>query len=162
MWYKYFIGTSGKMFRTSRKFLRMPAHFFEQDIQAKLKDKRKLSAYLDSLVHRHLEVKKIQLNYIFCNDEYLLQINKEYLSHNTLTDIITFDMSETENDLTGEIYVSAERVVENAAKFGTDYNNELHRVIFHGALHLCGFKDKKPEEEKEMRRQEDICLKEYL
>lgn len=150
------------MFRTSRKFLQMPAHFFEQEIKAKLKDKRKLSAYLDTLVHRHLEVKKIQLNYIFCTDEYLLQINKEYLNHNTLTDIITFDLSEGTSDLVGEIYVSAERVADNAAKFGIGYNEELHRVIFHGALHLCGFKDKKPEEQKEMRRQEDLCLKEYF
>lgn len=140
----------------------MPAQFFEQEIKARLKDKRKLSAFLDTLVHEHLDVKKIALRYIFCSDEYLLEINKQFLNHNTLTDIITFDLSETENDLTGEIYVSVERVAENADKFNKSYNDELHRVIFHGVLHLCGFKDKKEEQKAEMRRQEDLCIKRYL
>jgi len=140
----------------------MPARFYEQDIQAKLKNKRKLSAFLDQLVLRHLEVKRCSLTYIFCNDEYLLQMNRQFLDHDTFTDIITFDLSETDYDLTGEIYISVERVQENAAKFKTTYEQELHRVIFHGALHLCGFKDKKEADKKEMRRQEDLCLEEYL
>lgn len=140
----------------------MPARFYEQDINAKLKDKRRLSAFLDDLVHRHLEVKRCSLNYIFCTDEHLLQINKQFLDHDTFTDIITFDLSEGENDLTGEIYISVERVQENAAKFSTTYEQELHRVIFHGALHLCGFKDKKEADKKEMRRQEDLCLVGYF
>jgi len=147
---------------TFAQILSMPAQFFEQEIKARLKDKRKLSTFLDTLVREHLDVKKIQLRYIFCTDEYLLEINKQFLNHNTLTDIITFDLSETENDLTGEIYISVERVIENAEKFNKSYNDELHRVIFHGALHLCGFKDKKEDQKVEMRRQEDLCIERYL
>lgn len=140
----------------------MPATFTEHEIKAKLTNKRKLSAYLDKLVDTHLEgIKKVNLNYILCSDEYLLGINVQFLNHNTLTDIITFDLSESEDALTGEIYVSVERVAENAAKFGVSYADELHRVIFHGALHLCGFKDKKPADVQEMRKQEDKCLSAY-
>jgi probable rRNA maturation factor len=139
----------------------MPAKFYEQDIKSGLKDKRKLSAYLDSLVASHLDVKKAQLTYIFCSDDYLLQMNQQFLNHDTLTDIITFDLTEDPDALQGEIYISAERVRENAEKFKTTYADELHRVIFHGALHLCGFKDKKEADQKEMRRQEDLCLKAY-
>ncbi|MBC7552951.1 MAG: rRNA maturation RNase YbeY [Taibaiella sp.] len=139
----------------------MPAVFNEHNIKSGLKDKRKLSAFLDSLVQLHLEdIKKTRLNYIFCDDDYLLVINKQYLDHDTLTDIITFDLSEG-TTLVGEIYVSVDRVKENAKQFNVSYIDELHRVIFHGALHLCGFKDKKPEDEREMRTQEDKCLLNY-
>ena len=141
----------------------MPARFYEQDIKAKLKDKRPLSAYLDDVVRTHRKnVKRISLHYIFCDDEYLLQINQQFLNHNTLTDIITFDMSEAADELTGEIYISVKRVQENVEKFNVSYNNELHRVIFHGALHLCGFKDKKPAEQEEMRKQENNLLLDYF
>ena len=140
----------------------MSARFYEQEVKSALKDKRKLSAYLDKLAATHLEhVKKISLNYIFCDDAFLLGINKEYLDHDTFTDIITFDLSDGPKDLTGEIYVSVERVKENAAKFKTTYIDELHRVIFHGALHLCGFKDKKEADQKVMRQMENKCLEEY-
>jgi rRNA maturation RNase YbeY len=140
----------------------MPARFYEQDINARLKNKKKLSAFLDNLVQTHLEVRRNSLSYIFCTDEYLLQMNRQFLDHDTFTDIITFDLSETEYDLTGEIYISVERVQENAAKFNVTYEHELHRVIFHGALHLCGFKDKKEADKKEMRRREDLCLEQYF
>ena len=140
----------------------MPATFTEHDVKARLTDKRRLSAFLDNLVRSHLEgLKKVRLNYIMCTDEFLLGINVQFLDHDTLTDIITFDLSEGENDLTGEIYVSVERVAENATKFGVSYTDELHRVLFHGALHLCGFKDKTPADEQEMRKQEDLCLTAY-
>ena len=140
----------------------MPATFTDHEVKSELKDKRLLSAYLDKLVDKHLEgIKKIKLSYIFCNDEYLLAINKQYLNHDTLTDIITFDLSETEDALTGEIYVSTERVRENATKFGVTYLNELHRVIFHGTLHLCGFTDKTSKDKQHMRVQEDLCLADY-
>lgn len=139
----------------------MPAKFYEQDTKAGLKDKRKLSAYLDKLVRLHLKgIKKAELNYIFCTDNYLLEMNQQYLDHDTLTDIITFDLSEP-GDLLGEIYISVERVKENAVKFQTTYDDELHRVIFHGALHLCGFKDKKKSDQTQMRAQENKCLEEY-
>jgi rRNA maturation RNase YbeY len=141
----------------------MAAHFFLQDVQVTLKNKRKLSAYLDSLVQQHLEgIRKVRFDYIFCSDEHLLGINKQFLDHDTYTDIITFDLSERETELIGEIYISADRIAENAAKFKTTFERELHRVIFHGALHLCGFKDKKPADKKEMTRQEDLCLEAYL
>ena len=140
----------------------MPARFYEQDIKSGLKNKRLLSAFIDKVVFTHLKkVKKNALNYIFCNDTYLLHMNKEYLNHDTLTDIITFDLSDNKNELQGEIYISVERVKENAEKFGVSYNDELHRVIFHGALHLCGFKDKKKEDIAEMRVQENKCLTDY-
>lgn len=141
----------------------MPAHFHNHDIEIKLKDKRKLSAFLESLVHQHLEgIKKISLNYIFCTDEHLLGMNQQFLDHDTFTDIITFDLSENDCEVVGEIYISVDRIKENAAKFKTDFNHELHRVIFHGALHLCGFLDKKTTDKKEMTRQEDACLKAYF
>ncbi len=141
----------------------MPAKFYEQQVRSKLKNKRKLSAYLDVLTHRHLKkLSSVHLTYIFCSDEYLLQMNQEFLKHNTFTDIITFDLSETKNELVGEIYISVDRIAENAAKFSTTYNDELHRVIFHGALHLCGFKDKTEADQKEMQRNENLCLKQYF
>ena len=141
----------------------MPARFYEQEVAAKLKDKRKLSAFLDKVISKHLKnIKKIQLQYIFCDDSYLLAMNQQFLNHDTLTDIITFDMSEQADEVTGEIYISIDRVAENAKKFSVAYKDELHRVIFHGALHLCGFKDKKTADKEEMRKQEDKCLKEYF
>lgn len=141
----------------------MPARFYEQGVRSKLKDKRKLSAFLDALAYKHLKkLSSVQLTYIFCSDEYLLQMNQQFLKHNTFTDIITFDLSENKNELVGEIYISIDRVAENAEKFGTTYYNELHRVIFHGVLHLCGFKDKNQADQKAMRRNENLCLKNYL
>ncbi|MDR3681116.1 MAG: rRNA maturation RNase YbeY [Flavipsychrobacter sp.] len=141
----------------------MPAKFFEQEIKSGLSDKRKLSAYLDSVVSTHLpEVTDTELTYIFCSDERLLQMNQQFLAHDTLTDIITFDMSEHKAELEGEIYISVDRVKENAEKYNVSYQNELHRVIFHGALHLCGFKDKNEEDKKIMRQKEDECLAAYL
>ncbi len=122
-----------------------------------------LSAFLDGLINKHLkDVRKVGLNYIFCTDGYLLTMNRQFLKHDTLTDIITFDLSEKTGELNGEIYISVERVRENAEKFGVTYNEELHRVIFHGALHLCGFGDKKEADKIEMRRMEDKCLRTYF
>ena len=140
----------------------MPARFYEQEVRSGLKDKRKLSAFLDGLVAQHRKgVKKVELNYIFCTDDYLLEMNQQFLDHDTLTDIITFDLSEDKQSLIGEIYISVERVKENAAKFNVTMKNELHRVIFHGALHLCGFKDKKDADKKTMRQKENECLAAY-
>ena len=137
----------------------MSARFYEQEVKSKLGQKRRVSSFLDALVMRHRPaVKKVQLTYIFCTDDALLQMNQQFLDHDTLTDIITFDLSEKETELTGEIYISVDRITENAQKFKTDYQQELHRVIFHGALHLCGFKDKTKKDAAEMRLQEDNCL----
>ena len=140
----------------------MPSRFYEQDVRSGLKNKRKLSAFLDKLAMKHRKsLKKASFTYIFCSDEALLEMNKQFLNHDTYTDIITFDLSENDSELTGEIYISKDRVAENAAKFDTAYEDELHRVIFHGALHLCGFKDKSKADSEEMRKQEDKCLKQY-
>jgi len=131
-------------------------HFFEEDIAVPLKEKRAVKAWLKQLASE--EGKKIvELNYIFCSDTYLLEINKQYLNHNTLTDIITFDQSEKTNQIEGDIYISYERVLENGKKLKTE-ENELYRVIAHGLLHLCGYKDKTDLEEKIMREKENFYL----
>ena len=103
-----------------------------------------------------------QLQYIFCSDEYLLEINKQHLNHNYYTDIITFDLSETPNAVTGEIYISIDRVKENAKTYKAPFKQELLRVIFHGALHLCGYKDKTEKDQALMRKAEDKYLQYYL
>lgn len=141
----------------------MAIQYYEQEVKSGLKDKKRLSAFLQETVRHWLPgVKKLDLTYVFCSDAYLLEMNQQYLDHDTLTDIITFDMSDSKEHLVGEIYISVERVTENASKFNVSYNQELHRVIFHGALHLCGFKDKKPADKQKMREQEDTCLKQYF
>ena len=98
------------------------------------------------------------LNYIFCSDKYLHQINVEYLNHDYYTDIITFDQSDKNAIIEGDLYISLERVKDNAIQFGKEYNNELCRVIIHGVLHLCGLKDKTEEEATIMRQAEEEAL----
>ncbi len=97
------------------------------------------------------------LTYVFCSDEYLLQINRSFLNHDYLTDIITFDLSEGEG-MVGEIYISIDRVKDNATIHSASFTEEILRVIFHGALHLCGYKDKKKSEITIMREKEDYYL----
>ena len=102
------------------------------------------------------------LQYVFCSDKYLLEINKQFLNHDYYTDIISFDLSEVKGELIGDIYISVDRVKENAKLVKTTQTNELLRVIFHGALHFCGYKDKKPADTKLMRSMEDKWIKAYL
>lgn len=102
--------------------------------------------------------KESKIVFIFCSDNELLAINKEFLNHNTLTDIITFDYSK-DKTISGEIYVSIERVEDNANFFDISFENELHRVIIHGVLHLCGYKDKTTAQKKEMRLKESLALR---
>lgn len=100
-----------------------------------------------------------ELNYIFCSDIFLHEINKTYLGHHTYTDIITFDYSEkNSHEIEGEIYISVDRVKENAVTYQKTFHQELHRVIIHGVLHLLGYGDKTGEEQKEMRKKEEACL----
>jgi len=101
--------------------------------------------------------KEGNINYIFCSDEYLLEINKKYLNHDYFTDIITFDYC-SENEVSGDMYISIQRVEENALMLGTG-ESEIYRVIIHGILHLCGFNDNTTDEIEEMRKNEDISLK---
>jgi probable rRNA maturation factor len=98
------------------------------------------------------------INYIFCSDEYLLDLNQSHLGHDTYTDIITFELSAPGEPLVADIYISVERVRENASGFGVSFKAELLRVVFHGALHLIGFKDKSANQSKQMREMEDSWL----
>jgi probable rRNA maturation factor len=119
--------------------------------------RKRVKGFIAELVS--LEGKTIEtINYIFCTDAYLLEVNQQYLAHDTFTDIITFELSEKGQPLVSDIYISIDRVKENAQTFGTSFSRELRRVLFHGALHLCGYKDKTEKEEKRMREKEDYYL----
>ncbi|HEX8315062.1 MAG TPA: rRNA maturation RNase YbeY [Flavisolibacter sp.] len=120
-----------------------------------------LKAFLSKQLKK--EGKSIEaINYIFCTDQYLLEMNQQYLNHDTFTDIITFELSPKGQSLVSDIYISVERVQENARQFQTSFQRELHRVIFHGALHLAGYKDKNKEQSELMRSKEDSYLQAYL
>ena len=123
-----------------------------------LKQRSSLKKFIIQLFIK--ERKPLQsIDIIFCSDEYLLGINKQHLQHDFYTDIITFDLSNsTKNPIIGELYISIERVKDNAALHDENFSTELLRVIFHGLLHLCGFKDKTPRDIKMMRQKEDEYL----
>jgi probable rRNA maturation factor len=136
----------------------MPSiNFFEEDISFKLKDKIKVKQWIKTTIEAEGYALK-ELNYIFCSDQYLLQINQQYLDHDTYTDIVTFDNSEEDKIIAGDIFISIDRIRENAFKFNSGEVNELHRVIIHGALHLLGYQDKKAESKKTMTGKEDQYL----
>ena len=139
----------------------MAVQFFFLETSITLKDRSKLKTFIKDLFKREKQ-NLHKLNYIFCSDEHLLSINKEFLSHDFYTDIITFDLSESKDKIDGEIYISLDRVRDNAQNFDTSLNKELHRVIFHGALHLCGYKDKSPKDETAMRGAENQYLDLYF
>jgi probable rRNA maturation factor len=133
--------------------------FCTEDITFSLKEKLKHKAWLNEVAKQ--EGKKIlELSYVFCSDEYLLQINQEYLNHDTLTDIVTFDNSEDPKKIEGDIFISIDRVKENGEKLGTS-ETELERVMVHGLLHLLGYKDKKKEDKALMTEKEDFYIKQY-
>jgi probable rRNA maturation factor len=134
-------------------------HFLQRRLS--LSDRSRLKLFIASLFKK--EKKKLaEINYIFCSDAYLLNINRQYLGHDFYTDIITFGLSEPGKPINAEIYISVDRVRENAREFNSLLKNELHRVIFHGALHLCGYGDKSKKEESLMRRREDKYLGLYF
>ena len=136
----------------------MPAiHFFVQDIRFNLKNKNKVKAWIKATITAE-GYRLNELNYIFCSDSYLLNINQQYLDHDTYTDIITFDNSEKKGVIEGDIFISIDRIRENAAQFGTGETNELHRVMIHGALHLLGYKDKTVSSKNQMTAKEDEYL----
>jgi probable rRNA maturation factor len=133
--------------------------FCSEDITFSLKEKLKHKAWLNEVAKQ--EGKKIlELSYVFCSDDYLLQINQEYLNHDTLTDIVTFDNSEDPKKIEGDIFISIDRVIENGEKLGTS-ETELERVMVHGLLHLLGYKDKKKEDKAVMTEKEDFYIKQY-
>lgn len=135
-------------------------HFFYPNKRYYIKHSQSLKKFIERIFKE--ERKSLDtMNYIFCSDLMLLDINKKYLNHNYLTDIITFDLSEQSQKIKAEVYISIERVKENAIKFETSLNNEILRVMFHGVLHLCGYKDKTINQKKIMRGKESFYIKEY-
>ncbi|MEM6262089.1 MAG: rRNA maturation RNase YbeY [Bacteroidota bacterium] len=132
--------------------------FFVEDVNFELADEQLLSMWLLNLADVH-QNKIDQVNYIFCSDPYLLKLNQEYLQHNYFTDILTFPSSPTQsNGLAADIYISIDRVKDNASTHNTSFDDELHRVMSHGLLHLIGFSDHEPGEKEQMRIQEDKAL----
>ena len=136
----------------------MPAiQFFEEDISYKLKNKALVRQWIkDTITAEGFKLK--ELTYVFCSDAYLLPLNQQYLDHDTFTDIITFDNSEVEGEILGDIFISIERIRENAVKFNITETDELHRVIIHGALHLLGYTDKSIVTKQKMTQKEDEYL----
>ncbi|QHN65192.1 rRNA maturation RNase YbeY [Bergeyella cardium] len=119
----------------------------------------RLSEWIEVLISQ--EGKKLgEISYIFCDDTYLLKVNQDYLNHDYYTDIITFDYVKG-NTVSGDIFISLERVSDNAAGLSTPFEHELIRVLAHGILHLCGYKDKSDEDQKTMRSKEDFYIKTY-
>jgi probable rRNA maturation factor len=136
-------------------------HFFFPEPVPALRNRTALKSFLKALAKK--EKHRIgSLQYVFCDDDRLLQINQDFLDHHDLTDIITFTYSEVTGLIEGEIYISTTRVRDNARIFGTSFTRELHRVIFHGLLHLCGYKDKLKADQQLMRGKEDHYLDLYF
>ena len=132
----------------------MIAFNYESDF--KLTNEEDLGTWVENCITSY-DFRLGELNYIFCDDAYLHKLNVEFLKHDTLTDIISFDNS-LGNQINGDIFISVERVKENASSFNTTFKNELHRVIIHGVLHYCGYNDKTKKEADIMRTKEDAAL----
>lgn len=132
--------------------------FFETPVS--FRNRTQLKQEIERIFKRHGK-RLSSLNFIFCTDQRLLEINRQYLQHDYYTDIITFELNAPGQPIEGEIYISVDRVRDNARQLSQPIYRELHRVIFHGVLHLSGFGDKTAAQEAEMRRQEDKCLKSY-
>lgn len=135
-------------------------YFFYQGVKSGLQSRTKLKKFIE-LIFKNEGRPLLSINYIFCTDKALLEINKQFLKHDFYTDIITFDLSESD-EIAAEIYISVDRVRDNASLLGVSFKSELHRVIFHGALHLCGYSDKTKDQKAEMRGKEDFYLLSYL
>lgn len=133
-------------------------HFLQQSSYPR--HRKQLKAFILSIFKK--EKTQLQsLSYIFCSDAYLLGINQQFLQHNYYTDIISFNLAAKSAPVEGEIYISLDRVKDNARILNQSYQTELHRVIFHGALHLCGYKDKSPKDASLMRKMEDFYISKY-
>lgn len=138
----------------------MAIHFTAHEVTVDLKKRNRLKGFLKALFAKEGQTLR-NLQYVFCSDSYLLEINQEFLQHDTYTDIITFELSPVPEVTEGEVYISIDRVRENASRFKVSEETELHRVIFHGALHLCGYKDKSRKDAALMRQKEEECLQAY-
>ena len=135
----------------------MAINFFSEDVKFSLPNKLKRKAWLKNLAKAE-EFKIAELSYIFCSDEYLHKMNLDYLDHDTFTDIITFDNSEEEKLIEGDIFISIDRVRENAKQLSLSEETELSRVISHGLFHLMGYKDKTKTQTLEMREKEEFAI----
>lgn len=127
---------------------------YETDLQ--LDNEQKLSEWISKAIINE-GFNEGEINYIFCDDAYLLKLNVEYLAHDTLTDIISFDYT-IGKQINGDVYISAERVIDNAKDYEVSFENEMSRVLIHGILHYCGYKDKTGVEEAEMRSKENYYI----
>jgi len=135
--------------------------FYNNDRAPILQGRKKLKSFIVELFG--YEKKELgSLTYIFCSDEYLLSINNEFLKHDFYTDVVTFDLSTNKKEIIGEVYISTDRVKDNAKQMNEGFNRELHRVFFHAALHLCGYKDKTVADIRKMRQKEEFYLKKYF
>ena len=133
---------------------------FHNETDFSLNNEDNISEWISRTIN--LEEKSLgEINYIFCNDNYLHELNLKFLNHDTLTDIISFDSS-LGNELHGDIYISVERVADNAKDFKTEFDDELMRVMIHGILHFCGYKDKSEKQKIEMRQKEDFYLSKLI
>jgi probable rRNA maturation factor len=130
---------------------------FNYENEFKLQNEDQIATWISEVILSENK-KEGDINYIFCDDKYLLNLNEQYLDHDTLTDIISFDYS-VGNELHGDIFISVERVRENAQDFNVTFEEELKRVLVHGVLHYCGYKDKSKEDEQVMRSKEDEKIK---
>ena len=136
-------------------------HFFSYDLPTRLKNTTNLKAFIESIFKREMQCLD-SINYIFCSDKVILGINKKYLNHDFYTDVITFDLSPDNKAISAEVYISIERIRDNAKQLGLSIKSELHRVLFHAALHLCGYKDKKKGDKEIMRKKENDLLNKYF
>jgi rRNA maturation RNase YbeY len=143
-------------FRLSSK-----VNFFFDGVTLNLKNRKRLKRFIGYIFEKEKCSLK-SINYIFSTDKALHKINKKYLNHNTLTDIITFCLSDKNQPVESDVYISVERVIENAVHLRTSFREELHRVMFHGALHLCGFTDKTKSQKAIMTLKEDFYLSKYF
>lgn len=135
----------------------MAIHFFYEDVDFVLEGHQHIEKWLLKIIEEN-SLTLSSLNYIFCSDDYLLKINEQYLDHHDYTDIITFDHSEEKNEIEGDIFISIDRVKENAIDLKSNFSDELHRVLSHGLLHLIGYMDKTDLEKRVMREKENGCL----
>ena len=131
--------------------------YFSEQIPFRFPNKRRVSAWIRSAIASEACVLE-QLNIVFCSDDYLLQMNREYLQHDYFTDIITFNQSDSPQRMEGDIFISIDRIRENAAIYSVPFLHELHRVIIHGILHLVGYTDDTDEKRREMREKESFYL----
>ena len=150
--------TNSEIMVTAKK---AKVHLFSYDIPTSLKNTASLKNFIESIFKKERQSLD-SINYIFCSDKAVLEINKKYLNHDFYTDVITFNLSSNNKPISGEVYISIERVRDNAKQLGVSIKSELHRILFHAALHLCGYNDKKKKDKEIMRKRENELLVKYF